>query len=86
MDRAILKRIEALEAKRPGELIVYAVTTDGREVTTPFREVVTEEGKLRPGFAMLGRLEGGQIIKDGDNLREFDELLDFILPEGIKAL
>ena len=80
MDKSIVKRIEALEARQPTALIVYVVTADGQEAALPFSEIVDDEGNLRPCFHGFGRLDGSQIVKSGDNLMEFDRLLNCLLP------
>ncbi|SCW28261.1 hypothetical protein SAMN05660484_00231 [Eubacterium ruminantium] len=77
MRNSILKRLEALENKKPSDLVISAERDNGEMTSERTKTVISPDGSLKEGFSGVGDNEKGVIIHSGKNLKDLDRILKY---------
>ena len=84
MDKSIIKRLEALEGRKPSDLIIYAYSDSGDMTTGRVRDIISKGGELREGFSGIGDLE--RLIISGNSKKDLDRLLLYMRENALKDM
>lgn len=80
MDKSIIRRIKALEDRKPKDLIIYAITEDGGLIEGRVKDIIDDNGELKEGYSGIGCVDKG-LVRGGSDLKDLDRILNHIKAE-----